>query len=124
MFVRKAEIATTLAMCTGRVVRFSDPEGEKYRVGEFVLLRRGSRGLVRNYPHGCGKIPTKMIWEEHPRYMLKRTGNRRTRNAVHARRLTRSHLRQGVDGGDDINYAPAVIEHQTRNYATGLANPI
>ena len=59
--------------------------------------------------------PYEVILEEHPRYMLKSTGSRRTRNAVHAGPLTRLHMRQGADSGDDINYAPAAIEHEFRN---------
>ena len=80
-----------------------------------MLFRHRSLGTGPKFSSWIWLGPYEVILEEHPRYVLKCTGVRRTRNAVHARRLIRSHMRQGADGGDDINYAPAAIENETQN---------
>ena len=51
--VRQEEIATALAMRADRVLKFSEPEDEKFHAGEFYLLRRGASALGSKF---CSRI--------------------------------------------------------------------
>ena len=61
--------------------------------------------------------PYEMIMEEHPRYQLKGIGGRRTRRAVHVRRLLRFYMREGAEDskGDSNDENQNRAEHHARN---------
>ena len=57
MVFLQGEIVTALAMRAGRVVKFADPEGGKFQIEEFVLLRRGAPTAGSKSSRGCGLAP-------------------------------------------------------------------
>ena len=84
---REFELAIALAARAERVVPRMVTEEQKFKTGDWVLLRRGNQPKGSKFEARMWLGPYKVRTVQHPHYELENEPGRRSRKPVHVRRL-------------------------------------
>ena len=85
--IRDFELAVVKASRAFRCVTGTQHEEPKFRVGDWVLLRRGRPKAGPALKSTAWSGPFQVKTEEHPKHILIQGSNRSSRHPVHVRRL-------------------------------------
>ena len=92
---REFELAIALAARAERVVPRMVTEEQKFKTGDWVLLRRGNQPKGSKFEARMWLEPYQVNTVQYPRYELENAPGRRSRKPVHVRRIRLYIQREG-----------------------------